>query len=301
MVWMQRPFFVLVFALGLLPASVQIQATEIPNIRTREAAPFLTLAQIVVAGEAKTWDSRIQLDTYVDELVYAVGAEHGWTPKNALWPEVAARVRTDIDKHPDLFFQTRREATTQGYAKSYAMSLTARQADDVATLYQSEAGQKYLAFSADVLNFYLTVMRRARDEGQPGALREVMVNALKAPPAKDERVLLAAGTRYLVSAMGDSRSKPPGAQRLTLERMNINMVARAAPSEWNALFARYEHDMNAIEQVANDPLAQLEMDHSSDYRLTPANVPASIQAYLASWKAFYWTAKAKRIEAPANP
>lgn len=300
MAWMPRSLSALMLALGFLTTVGPLYATDAPVTSTPDMVPFVSLARIVVAGEDKTWGSGIQMDTYVDDLVYAVGAEHGWTPKNAMWPEVAAHVRADIDQHPDLFLQARKETTTQDYASSYATDLTAQQAKDIAALYQSDAGQKYLAFSDDVLNFYLTIMRRGRDEGAQGATSTAMINALRAPVSQDERILLAAGTRYMVSGMGGSQSTP-GAAPLTRQRMALNMAAKGAPGEWDALFARYQRDMPAIERVANDSLTRLEMDHASTHGGTSVKAMAPIQSYLASWKAFYWTAKAKRLEAAPQP
>lgn len=295
---MPKPLLLLAFALGAFLAGGQSNATDAPSGSAPNMAPFVALAQIVVAGEDKTWGESIQLDTYVEELVYAVKPEHGWTPKSSLWDDVATRVKTDVVSHPDLFFQIRRDLTTQGYAMSYAGALTPEQAKDIATLYQSGAGQKYLAFSADLLDLYLEVMRKGRDEGEHGPIRAAMVDAMRSHSAQDERVLLAAGTRYLVSKTGGVRSAPAG---LIRQRVAMMTAANASPTEWNALFARYKRDMDSIVRVANDPLTQLEMDHSNSYGGPAVNTLTSLQPSLASWRAFYWTAEAKLSGQSTNP
>jgi hypothetical protein len=295
---MPRTLLLVILALGFSLASSWGHAMDAADGPVLDTAPFDALAQIVVAGEDKAWGTGIQLDTYVDELVYAVKPEHGWTPRSPLWNEVAARVKADVASQPDLFLQIRRQVMAQGYARSYAQALTPKQAKDITTLYQSGAGQKYLAFSADLLDLYLEIMRKGRDEGEQGPIRAAMFDALKSPSSQDERVLLAASTRYLVSEMGGVRSAPAG---LVRQRVAMKTAASASPTEWNALFARYRQDMDSIVRVANDPLTQLEMDHSNSYGGPPIGTLTSLQPSLASWRAFYWTAEAKQPRQSANP
>jgi hypothetical protein len=295
MAWMPRLFSVLFLVPSVLLATDISDITNSPQAPT--AASFTALAQIVVDEEAKSWTSDVQIDSYVYVLVRLVGGEHDWTVKDPLWSEVTARVRTDVVQHLDQFLRDRREAAVDGYARSYQLGLSPGQAKDIARLYLSEHGQKYLAFSADVFNLYLDVMIRARNEGDHGPLREAMANALRQPLSTDQRFLLAAGTRYLVSGGGGIRTSPTG---LTKQRMAIAMVAGAAPAEWNALFSRYASDMAGIVEVANDPLTIMEMERSQSYGPDESKI-AHFRSAMASWKAFYWEARAKQLQSAATP
>ena len=295
MAWMPRLFSVLFLVPSVLFATDISDIANTPQAPT--AASFTALAQIVVDEEAKSWTSDAQIDSYVYLLVRLVGGEHDWTVKDPLWSEVTARVRTDVVQHLDQFLRDRREAAIDGYARSYQLGLSPGQSKDIARLYLSEHGQKYLAFSADVFNLYLNVMIRARNEGDHGPLREAMANALRQPLSTDQRFLLAAGTRYLVSGGGGIRTSPMG---LTKQRMAIAMVAGAAPVEWNALFSRYASDMTGIVEVANDPLTIMEMERSQSYGQDESKI-AHFRLAMASWKAFYWEARAKQPQSAVTP
>jgi len=295
MAWMPRVFSLLLLVPSALFAADIGDTASTPQAPSVE--PFTALAQIVVDGEAKSWTSDVQIDSYVYELVFLVGAEHGWTFKDPLWNEVAARVRTDVVQHLDALLRDRREAAINGYALSYRLALGPEQANEIAALYRSGRGQRYLAFSKDVLNLYLATMIKLRREGDQGPLRTAIVEALKQPLTSDQRVLLAGGTRYLVSEMGGIRTSPAG---LTRQRMAMTMVAGAVPSEWNALFSRYARDMNDITEVAKNPLTIMEMERSQSYEPDP-NKLAYVRSAMASWKAFYWEARAKQLQSAATP
>jgi len=58
--------------------------------------------------------------------------------------------------------------------------------------------------------------------------------------------------------------------------------------------------MAGIVEVANDPLTIMEMERSQSYGPDESKI-AHFRSAMASWKAFYWEARAKQLQSAATP
>jgi hypothetical protein len=295
----------LFFACGMLLATGTFAQVVVADHTTKADPPAVELARLLVDKESAGWGTAPSMDFMVALLVRQLDPDHGhgWTPEDPLWKHMETQVRKDCATQWDALVKDRREAAANAYVQSFQSGLSDAQVSELISLYRSPEGQRYLAFSAEIFDLYLQVIGRAQEDGVRDAVRRAFAEALRPDNAAvDERLMLAAGSRYLLAqtggGAGGALAATPNASRgdatLAQQLVLMKVVSKIAPERLDAMFAAYRSDIPAIRKMEENPLVGIEIKRSTAYGPDPNTFLRAVRPFMPSWKAAYWAARARQ-------